>query len=57
MLKGVFDDATHVVVVQAVFDALALPLPHDEASLAEMAQVVGQRALLDTELLTHRAHV
>lgn len=57
MLQGVLDDAPDVVVVQAVLDALALPLAHDQARLAEVTQVVGECALLDAELFLQGAHM
>lgn len=57
MLQCVFDDAADMGIVQAVLDPFAIALSNHEPSLAEVAEVMGQCALLDAELIPKGADV
>jgi hypothetical protein len=56
VVDGLVQEHRHVVVIQAVDDALAGPGAGDQAEVAQQAQLVGDRGLLHPDRLGQAGH-
>jgi hypothetical protein len=56
VVDGLVQEHCHVVVIQAVDDALAGPGAGDQAEVAQQAQLVGDRGLLHADRLGQAGH-